>query len=80
VRERTREAAVQAVRRVDPQIREALLQTMRRHDPRLQAAPPDEEAQIFPTRLSLVVVYIPGASNPRRIYVLSEGSNLFLGS
>jgi RNA polymerase sigma factor (sigma-70 family) len=79
VREETREAALQSVRRVDPKIREALLQAMRRNDPRVDAAPPDEEAQIFPTRLGMVIVYIPGATNARPIYVLTEDTDLFLG-
>lgn len=79
VRERTREAALQALRRVDPMIREALRQAMRRNDPRVEAAPPDDEAQIFPTKLGMVIVYIPGASNARPIYVLTEDTNVFLG-
>jgi hypothetical protein len=77
VQERTREATVQALRRVDPQIREAVLQTMRRIDPRLQAAPPDEETQIFPTRLSLAVVYIPGGAPARFIHVATEDHEMF---
>jgi hypothetical protein len=70
VRERTWEAALQAVRRVDPAIREALLQSLCRNDPRLEAAPHVvEEDQIHPTRLDLVVVYVPGLANARGLHV-----------
>jgi hypothetical protein len=79
VRERTREAALQAVRRVDPRIREALLQEMRRRDPRLGAVPPDDDGQIFPTKLSMAIVYIPSASTARPIHVLLEDMDIFLG-
>jgi hypothetical protein len=65
VRERTREAALQALRRVDPEIRQAVLQAAGRVDPRLVAAPPTEEAQIVPSRMDLAIIYIPGASNRR---------------
>jgi hypothetical protein len=71
VQERTREAAVEALRRIDPKIRETLLQSMRQSDPRLDAAPPDDEAQIFPTRLNLTVLYMPGDTNARPIHVIS---------
>jgi hypothetical protein len=79
VRERTREAALQALRRVDPKVREALWQERRRRDPRLGAAPPDDEAEIFPTKLSMVILYLPGTSNGRPIHALMEDVNLFLG-
>jgi hypothetical protein len=48
VRERTRDAALQAARRID-----------------LQA----EATQIHPTQLQLAVIYIPGASNKRSVWV-----------
>jgi hypothetical protein len=70
VQERTREAAVEALHRIDPKIREALLQSMRRGDPRVDAAPPDDEAQIVPTRLNLTVLYVPGDTNARTIHVI----------
>jgi hypothetical protein len=79
VRERTREAALQAVRRIDPQIREALLQHARRDDSRVEAGPRAiEEEQIFPTRLDLQFIYIPGASNERAIRVKTPDSDNFL--
>jgi RNA polymerase sigma factor (sigma-70 family) len=64
VRERTREAALQAVRRLDPQVRDAAVHA-RQLPGRAQEAerPIPLEAQIFPSELSLTVVYIPGASN-----------------
>src|SRR5205807_2243007 len=77
VQERTREAALRALRRVDSQIREAVLQAMRRTDPRLPVAPPDEETQIFPTRLSLAMVYIPGGARARLIHVVTEAHDMF---
>jgi RNA polymerase sigma-70 factor, ECF subfamily len=75
VRERTREAASQAVRRLDPQLREALLQAMCRADPRLAAAPHSEEAQVFPSRLELKIIYVPGATNAREIVVIWSQAN-----
>src|SRR5262249_25673912 len=74
VRERTREAVLQAVRQGDPAIREAVLQALCRHDPPPEAAPPVvEEDQIHPTRLDLVVVYVPGLGNARGLHV--QGSD-----
>jgi hypothetical protein len=70
VQERTREAAVEALRRIDPKIRETLLQLMRRGDPHVDAAPPNDEAQIAPTRLNLTLLYMPGDTNARSIHVI----------
>jgi RNA polymerase sigma-70 factor, ECF subfamily len=70
VQERTREGALQALRRVDPAIREAALRLARAADPRLEAAPPDDEAQIVATERDLVVLYVPDATNKRSIHVL----------
>jgi hypothetical protein len=68
VQERTREAALQAVQRVDPALRQALLDEVRRADPRLEPSPTVvEEGQIYPTRLDLCFVYMPGATNARKI-------------
>jgi RNA polymerase sigma-70 factor (ECF subfamily) len=75
VRERTRDAAILAVRRVDPQLRNALLQAMCRADPRVAAAPPSEEAQVFPSRLDLKIIYVPGATNAREIVVIWSQAN-----
>jgi RNA polymerase sigma-70 factor (ECF subfamily) len=60
VRERTREAALQALRRVDPQVRAAVLAAAGRSDPGLPAAPVSDEAQIVPTELNLTLIYSPG--------------------
>jgi hypothetical protein len=76
VRGRTREAALQALLQIDPQIREALLRSWRRADPRAEAAPPAWEAQIHPTRLDLTVIYIPGTSNSRPISWMQPGQQL----
>jgi RNA polymerase sigma-70 factor (ECF subfamily) len=72
VRERTREAALQALRRLDPQIREAVRATLqglvdRGALPSTTAFPPEEE-QIVPTRLDLVTIYIPGTAKNRVIF------------
>jgi RNA polymerase sigma-70 factor (ECF subfamily) len=62
VRERTPEAALQALRRVDPRIREAVWKAAVRYNPRLEQAPPGEEAQIVPSTLDLTTLYIPGTT------------------
>ncbi len=68
IQERTREAALQAVRRVDPDLRQALLEAVRRADLRLEPSlSVVEEGQIYPTRLDLCFVYMPGATNARSI-------------
>src|SRR5262249_14177553 len=69
VRERTREATLQAVRRVDPELRKALLAAACRADPRLPAEPHVvEEDQIVPTRLALAFVSIAGSTNARALF------------
>jgi hypothetical protein len=76
VLERTREAALQAVRRVDPPLRQALLQAARRGNPRLDDSPRAvEDDQIFPTKLNLTIVYIPGATNVRGLHVRCLNAN-----
>jgi RNA polymerase sigma-70 factor (ECF subfamily) len=74
--ERTREAALQALRRVDPQVRDAVLEAMGRSDPRLAAALQDEEGQIFPTDLSLAIVYIPGGARSHLVHVLKQSNDM----
>jgi hypothetical protein len=75
VQEPTRQAALAAVRQIDPRLREALLRAVLRADPRVGAdARAFEEAQIFPTKLGLAFVYIPGGTNQHPIFVqVSEG-------
>jgi hypothetical protein len=70
VRERTREAALQALRGMDPHIREAALQAFHRSDPRADTASLDEAAQIVPTTLELEIIYIPDSANKRNIRVV----------
>jgi hypothetical protein len=65
--ERTREAALQALRRVDPQIRAAIAQAFQRSDPRADPASLDDASQIVPTELNLVIIYIPDRANKRRL-------------
>jgi hypothetical protein len=76
----TKAAALQALRRVDPQIREALRQALGRDDPRGAAAPASDEAQIFPTELNLTIVYIPGGTNARTVHVWFQNNDFSLGS
>jgi hypothetical protein len=76
VRERTRQAALAAVRRIDPKHLEALAQEWQRQDPRAAATPPTDESQIFPTKLSLTIIYVPGSSNARSIYVWFRDSDV----
>jgi RNA polymerase sigma-70 factor (ECF subfamily) len=72
VRERTREAALEALRRLDPQIRAAVRATLQGWVER-GAIPsttdlPSEEAQIVPTRLDLATIYIPGTARDHLIF------------
>jgi len=68
VQERTHEAALQAVQRIDLRLRQALLEEARRADPRLEPSlSVVEEGQIVPTRLDLCFVSMPGATNARGI-------------
>jgi hypothetical protein len=73
VRERTREAALQALRGLDAQIREAVWKAVRRADPGNEPNPPTEEAQIVPTKLELRTLYIPGATNKFPVQFQSTG-------
>jgi hypothetical protein len=66
VRGRTREAALQALRQVDPQIRDAIRavvqgQIERGALPSTTVFPLDGQ-QIVPTRLELTTIYIPGTT------------------
>jgi hypothetical protein len=72
VRERTREAALQALRRIDPQIR-AAVQATALADAGRAVGPatvtlPSEERQIVPTQLNLTTILIPGNARSRLIY------------
>jgi len=76
VRERTREAALAALRRVDPEIRAALWQAAVRVSPSLEASPPAEEAQIVPTELNLATIYMPDAANKYHVLIyMIDSSN-----
>jgi RNA polymerase sigma factor (sigma-70 family) len=73
LRGRTREAVAQAVLRLDPQLRERAVHAMRL---RRSAAEPELpvplEAQIFPTDLSLNVIYLPAASNRLPLHIVGS--------
>jgi hypothetical protein len=80
VRERTREATLEAVRRVDPSLRKALLDAACRADSRLPAEPHVvEEDQIVSTRLDLAFVYIPGSTNARALFEFHPGASGWVG-
>jgi RNA polymerase sigma-70 factor, ECF subfamily len=71
VRERTREAALEALRRIDPRIRDAVRRTALENAARVGMPAtnlPSEEAQIVPTKLDLVTIYIPGTAKDRVIF------------
>jgi hypothetical protein len=72
VRERTREAALAALRQVDPQIRAAVQAAAGRDDPRLLQNPPPDEAQIVPTDLNLWTIYLPDTHNRYGCQIQSE--------
>jgi hypothetical protein len=70
VRERTREAALQAARRVSPQLVEAMLQAARHLKPDFDEREMlPQETQIVPTTLDLTVLYLPGASHARPLHL-----------
>jgi hypothetical protein len=70
IRERTREAALEAARRLDPELRQALLQYMRLITPQIdEAQMVPQDAQIVPTRLGLAFAYIAGTSSDRNALV-----------
>jgi hypothetical protein len=64
IRARTREAALEAARRLEPQVREGLLKFARyykRSEEEMDGF--FQKAEVLPTRLDLVIVYIPGTAN-----------------
>jgi RNA polymerase sigma-70 factor (ECF subfamily) len=72
VRERTREAALQAVRRLDPQLREAAVHQLSLPGQAESERPIPLEEQIFPSELGLTIVYIPGPSNALLMRILNH--------
>jgi hypothetical protein len=72
VRERTREAAVQALRGVDREVRETARTVAVRVDPRLETGFPAQEAQIVPTGLELTTIYLTGATSPYKVTIVSQ--------
>ena len=68
VRERSREAALQALRRVDPQIREAVLQAASQAEIASGTVTLGDDAQIAPTELDLQIAYIPDPASRRPLY------------
>jgi RNA polymerase sigma-70 factor (ECF subfamily) len=76
VRERTREAALAALRRVHPEIRAAVWQAAVRADPRLEGtSPPPDEEQIVPTKLDLATIYMPDTANKYHVLIYTKRSS-----
>jgi hypothetical protein len=81
VRERTRAAALEAARRIDPQIRPEILRAARRLQPALAGTDlMPQETQIVPTTLNLTVLYIPGASHERPVRWWSLDNQTAMGT
>jgi hypothetical protein len=82
IRGRTREEVLQALRRLDPKIREAALHAAipKSSPDGPREPPPPLEAQIFPTELRLVFVYIPGAANNRDVHAVGHGVTVYQAS
>jgi hypothetical protein len=77
VRERSREATLEAARQLFPSIRDRLLRAMGHGDARIdetQVIP--GESQIVPTELDLIMVHIPGAANGRQLHVVSAAHGM----
>jgi hypothetical protein len=80
VRARTREEAQEKARQIDLPIREALLAAVRREDPRREATLRTiEEEEIGPTRLDLIVAYIPGTANNRPLHLIKWDADVWVG-
>jgi hypothetical protein len=75
--EKTHAAALARLQQLDLQIREGALQLMGRFDPQAAVSPPSEDAQIVPTKLDLIFVYVPSLSNRFRVREVRPSSNLF---
>jgi RNA polymerase sigma-70 factor (ECF subfamily) len=72
LRGRTREAVMEAVLRLDPQIRERAVHVLRVRRPSQESGPLPLEAQIFPTELSLNIIYLPAASNRLPLHIVGS--------
>jgi hypothetical protein len=79
VRARTREEALAAARRFDPQLRAAMIENARRFDPRPESVARIEQPEITPTTLRLIILYIPGQTNRRAVHLLRPGQDLRTG-
>jgi hypothetical protein len=81
VRERTREAALDAARRLAPTLSDRVVQALRRFDPRGEVIPMVPDAsEIVPTSLELTLIYFPGNSNKRPIVWLTPSSSYANGT
>ena len=64
IRARTREAVLQAVHRLEPQVREGLLKNARYYKTSEEEGVSFlQKAEVVPTRTDLVIAYIPGTAN-----------------
>jgi hypothetical protein len=73
LRGRTRQEVIQAVLRLDPHLRERAVHALRGgRSTSGPASPVPVEAQVFPTDLSLNVIYFPAASNRFPIHIVGS--------
>jgi hypothetical protein len=79
VRAQTREAALEALRQLDPKVREAARWMAVRDDPRMEATYPAEEAQIAPTPLDLTTIFMPGTANKYGATIISTDNYGYAG-
>ena len=75
LRDRTREAVMQAVMRLDPRVRERAVHTFRTSRPTPEPDPPSLEEQVFPTKLWLTFIYFPAASNAFCVRIVCPGAD-----
>jgi hypothetical protein len=73
IRERTREAALEALHRVQAHLQEPILKLFRYHQmPAEEAEKWLRNMEVRRTRLYLAIVYIPGSSNKRPLHVFDN--------
>jgi hypothetical protein len=70
IRERTREAVLQRLATVDPKLRSAIWESRRRDDSGFRP-PADDAAEVSPTSLHLLLIYVPGSAHKHPIRIFS---------
>jgi hypothetical protein len=72
IRERTREAVLARLARVDPKLRQAIWESRRRDDAGF-TPPTSDAAEVYPTSLDLLLIYIPGTTHKHPIRIFGAG-------